>query len=55
MKTYRVMASSVEYYYLDIEAESEDKAWDIAYHADGGDFKSYAMGDWQIDGVEDAK
>lgn len=55
MKTYRVIASSVEYYYLDIEAEDEDKAWEIAYYADGGDFKSYANGDWQIDSVESAE
>jgi hypothetical protein len=51
MKTYRIEASSVEYLYADIEAETEDEAWDIAYKTDGGDFKRYSGGDWQIDSV----
>lgn len=43
MKTYRIEASSVEYLYADIEAETEDEAWDIAYKTDGGDFKDIQM------------
>jgi len=51
MKTYRILASSVEYLYLDIEAENEEEAWQIAYDSDGFDYKSQGLGDWQIDSV----
>jgi len=55
MKIYRIEASSVEYLYADIEAETEDEAWDIAYKTDGGDFKRHSTGDWQIDSVTERK
>ena len=51
MKTYRILASSVNYYYLDIEAKDDEEAWKIAYDTDGGDYKEQEMGDWQIDSV----
>lgn len=55
MKKYRIEASSVEFYYLIVEAENEDQAWQIADKAQGGDFKSYALGDWQIDSLLEEK
>jgi hypothetical protein len=52
MTKYRILASSVEYLYLDIEAENLDEARQIAYDSDGGDYKSQGLGDWQIDSIE---
>ena len=51
MNKYRILASSVNYFYREIDAEDEDEAWDIAYNSDGGDYKAQGLGDWQIDGV----
>ena len=52
-KTYRVWAIASTHCYIDIEAEDEDKAKDIANDADGGDFVSTAYGDWEItDAIE---
>ena len=56
MNKYRVHASYSTYLYLDVEANSLDEAWQIAKNADGGDFKSTELGDWNIDFVrEDGK
>jgi hypothetical protein len=52
MKTYRIYASSIDYLYLEIEAENLDQAWEIARDSDGGDYKRQGMGDWHIDAVE---
>ena len=35
---YRVWAKSTEYFYLDVEADSEEEAMDIAADTDGGEF-----------------
>lgn len=43
---YRVWYQSSTYCYVDIEAESEDEANEIANHMDGGDFISTDDGDW---------
>ena len=51
MKTYKVLASYTTYCSLVIHAESEDEAREIAYQADGGDFKSDTLGDWNVDDV----
>jgi hypothetical protein len=50
MKKYRVIASSISYYTLEIEAENDDEAWDIAHEADGSDFDPEGIdsGDWEI-------
>jgi len=51
MKTYRVLASYTTYCSVNIEAESEGDAFDIAITMDGGDFKQDGYGDWDIDQV----
>jgi hypothetical protein len=48
MKKYQVIASSISYYSLIIEAENDDEAWDMARDADGGDFEPHDQGDWEI-------
>jgi len=48
MKKYTVTASSITYYTVEIEAENDEEAWDIAHSADGGDFTQDGMGDWEI-------
>ena len=54
MKTYRVNASYMSYCYVDVQAESEDEAIDLAGEMDGGDFTpdSSSGGDWEIDSAE---
>ena len=51
MKTYRILASYTSYCYMDVEAENLDEAREIAYNADGGDFKDQGLGDWNIDEI----
>lgn len=46
MKKFKVIASSITYYKIEIEAETEDEAWQIAKDTDGGEFKEIALGDW---------
>ena len=54
MKKYQVIASSITYYTMEIEAENDDEAWDIAINADGGDFDPDNIeGDWEIYGVKE--
>jgi hypothetical protein len=48
MKKYQVTASSITYYTLEIEAESQEDAFLIAKAADGGDFEPDGFGDWEI-------
>lgn len=47
-KTYRVTASSIQYYYVDVEAYSENDAWLLAKELDGGDFTRDGTGDWEV-------
>ena len=55
-KTYRVCASMTLYSYANVEAESEDGAYEIARGMDGGDFTTDPMrGDWSIDSVYEAE
>lgn len=54
MKKYRITASSISYYTLEVEAESEDEAWRIGKDADGSDFSPDGDGDWDIVDVEEA-
>jgi hypothetical protein len=55
MKTYRVTAQYVTYVYVDIEAENDDQAWEIARDMDGGNFNESGYGDWDIDSIEEIK
>jgi hypothetical protein len=48
MKTYQVLASSISYFTLEIEAEDEHQAWLEAKQSDGADFKLDGDGDWEI-------
>lgn len=50
MKTYRVWAKMTTWAYLDVEAENEREAWNIANETDGGEFIcNESKGDWEID------
>ena len=54
MKKYRVIATYVVEVACDIEAESKDEAWDVAYKLDGSDYKpTNNNNDWQIDRIEE--
>ena len=55
MKKYRIEASYITYLWLEVEAENLAEAKDIAYNADGGDFKESGFSDWNIDRVEQQK
>lgn len=47
MAKFRVWAASISYCYLDVEAEDEDKAKEIAEEVDGGEFHEDCFGDWE--------
>ena len=50
---FKIWASSTSIYSLEIEADSEDEAFQIAKNADGADFEPVPYsGDWQIDDIE---
>lgn len=50
MAKYRVWAKMTTYCYLDVEAEDEEQAKDVAEETDGGDFTADDMqGDWEIE------
>jgi hypothetical protein len=51
LKTYRIEASYTTYLWLEVEADSIEKAHDLAREADGGDFKESGFTDWHIDSV----
>jgi hypothetical protein len=56
MKTFKVIASSITYYKIEIEAENEDEAYEIAkYHADGSDFAEIGLGDWEIYDIQETQ
>ena len=55
MKTFKILASYMSYSSLTIEAENIDEAKEIAFNADGGDFKFDGFGDWNIDSVEEIR
>jgi len=58
MKKFKVTASSISYYTVEVEAETEHEATMIARDIDGGDFipkSGVVEGDWQIDGAEEIK
>ena len=49
MAKYRVFAKTISYAYLDVEAETGEKAKEIAENTDGGEFIATEDGDWEID------
>jgi len=53
MKKYEVIATTISYHKLIIEAENDDEAWDMAREADGGDFELHDQGNWEIYGVKE--
>lgn len=49
MKHYRFWAKTTYYSYLDVDAESDDEAWEIAEGRDGGEFiPTERDGDFEI-------
>ena len=55
MTIYRIMASSITYYAVNIEADSEEQALEIANETDGSVFTELPACDWQIDDVAPAQ
>ena len=53
MKTFKITASSISYYTLELEAETEEEAYFLAKDADGSDFEPDGEGDWVITNVEE--
>lgn len=48
------MYKSIDYVYLDVEADSLDEAKEIAENTDGGEFiEDFGTGDWEYDRTED--
>lgn len=49
MKKFRIIATQLNYYDLEIEAENEDMAWEMALDNDTGEFRPMEkMGDWEV-------
>ena len=56
MKKWRVHASSMAFYTLEVAAETEEKALDIAKDTDGGTWKELGtLDDWEIGRAEEIK
>ena len=55
MKTYKVTASYVTRCTIEIEAEDEDQAYELARELDGGSFQTVMDDDWHIDHVTEVK
>lgn len=53
MAKFRVMYRSIDYVYLDVEADSLEEAKEIAENADGGEFSKNGIGAWKYDRTED--
>lgn len=53
MKTYKVTAQNITYFYATIEAESYEQAQEIANNLDGATFEDSGHGDWDIYSVEE--
>lgn len=50
MKKFKVTAVSRQFFEIEIEAEDENQAWQLANEADGGQFTAIQGddGDWEI-------
>lgn len=57
MKKFKAIAVMRTYLEIEIEAEDEDQAWELANEADGGDFTPMEgeAGDWEIYDVKPIK
>ena len=56
MKKYRAIAKMQTILYLDFEAKDDDKAFQIAKDADGGDFTEIPnSGSWEIYSINESK
>jgi hypothetical protein len=53
MKTYKVWAKSVTYYYALIEADNYEAAQEQAHELDGSTFIEKGDGDWDIYSVDE--
>ena len=55
MIKYKVLASYTSYCMVEIEADSEDQAWEIARDMDGGSFEptDNPCGEWYITDVQE--
>jgi hypothetical protein len=58
MKKFRVIASYLTFCELEVEAENEDQAWEMAKDADGGDFEPLKgrfseLSGWHINDVSE--
>jgi hypothetical protein len=52
MKKYKAIARNISYYYVYVEADDDEKAWDKAMDMDGADFIDADSGDWDIVSLE---
>ena len=55
MKTYKVIASRVDYLCAFVEAENEEEAWAKAYFLDVTEFEDSGFGNWEIYSVDEFK
>ena len=46
MAVWRVMAKSIDYLYVDIEANTAQEAFEYADCLDGGEFQGHGFGEW---------
>ena len=53
MAKFRVKYRSIDYLYLDVEADTFEEAKEIAEYTDGGSFIEDGIGDWEYDHTED--
>lgn len=54
-KRYRLTASSIRYYTMEVEAHNEEEAWDIADHSSENWAECLTDGDWQNEKCEEIK
>jgi hypothetical protein len=55
MAKFKVLASCVNYYSVEIDAVDSEEAYEIARDMDGGEFLSDGYGDWDIDQIYEVK
>jgi len=53
MQKFKVVASYVTYVTTEIEASSENEAYQIAKHMESGEFNFQAIDDWDITSVSE--
>lgn len=55
MKKWKVPAKSVDYFYIEVEAEDKHEAWQKAEQVDGGDFQVDDGSYWEVLEPEEIK